>query len=242
MSGSRRGWIGLVRVLATAILTVVLLLAAGVAVLWPLTPSASDAWTRIAADVRPHGGVVAATASRPDRVGTAIIATENSRFGVDFGVDPLGVWRAAEGAILQHDTGAATLEQQLAKRLYTPADHSVRSRITAVEMSLKLDSNYSKATILRMYLSDVYFGHGFYGLDSASAGYFGRPPGQLSWSQASLLAGLVQSPTAYDPYQHLTLARDRQRHVLDRLVATGTLTTAQSAAAYRAPLHLQPSR
>jgi len=89
-----------------------------------------------------------------------------------------------------------------------------------------------------MYLSAVYFGHGFYGLPAAARGYFATAPADLSWAQASMLAGLVQAPSAYDPYAHLDLARRRQRHVLDQLVATGTLTASQADTAFAAPLGL----
>jgi membrane peptidoglycan carboxypeptidase len=85
----------------------------------------------------------------------------------------------------------------------------------------------------------VYYGHGFYGLADAARGYFGTTPARLTWGQASMLAGLVQAPSAYDPYLHLDLARQRQRHVIDRLVATHVLTAAQGDAAFAEPLRLQ---
>jgi membrane peptidoglycan carboxypeptidase len=103
----------------------------------------------------------------------------------------------------------------------------------------KLEARYSKQQILEMYLAAVYFGHGFYGLPAAARGYFEVAPSRLSWAQASLLAGLVQAPTAYDPYTHLDLARSRQRHVLDRLVATRVLTSGEADAAFAAPLGLR---
>ena len=66
-----------------------------------------------------------------------------------------------------------------------------------------------------MYLDDGYDGHGFYGLTSAAEGYFGVQPAALTWSQASLLAGLFQAPSAYDPFRHPDAARTRQEHVLE---------------------------
>ena len=87
-----------------------------------------------------------------------------------------------------------------------------------------------------MYLDAAYFGHGAYGVVDAARTYFGVAPSQLSWAQASMLAGLVNAPTAYDPTAHLHLARSRQRHVLDRLVAVKALTTAQADTIYAAPL------
>ena len=79
-----------------------------------------------------------------------------------------------------------------------------------------------------MYLDDGYFGAGHTGAVAASEGYFGVAPADLTWSQAALLAGLLQAPSAYDPVQHPDLAAARQAHVLDRLVAVGTLTRAQA--------------
>lgn len=90
-----------------------------------------------------------------------------------------------------------------------------------------------------MYLSADYYGNGYWGEVAAARGYFGLRPARLSWAQASMLAGLVQAPSAYDPVRHFALAKQRQRHVLDRLVATRYLTAAQAAAAHRAPLQLR---
>jgi membrane peptidoglycan carboxypeptidase len=208
------------------------------AVLWPLTPSVRDAEHRIAVRLSSHGAEDPSALPRPDKVGIAVIATEDSRFYSHHGLDGLGVLRAAGSAISgsHHDFGGATLDQQLAKNLYT--SNSFAAKIEQVVLSFKFEAQYSKQQILEMYLSEVYFGHGFYGLAAASRGYFGVAPADLTWAQASVLAGLVQAPSAYDPYQHRALAKSRQRHVLDRLVATKTLTAQQADAAYRAPLAL----
>ena len=205
--------------------------------LWPFTPSVADAPKRVTAAL--HGGRELRVLPSPNRVGDAIIATENSRFESDFGVDVVSLARTALSTVTgSGDRGAATLEMQLAKNLYVPHT-DIGSRLRQVTLAFKLDTRYSKSDILRMYLGSVYFGHRYYGLLSASQGYFGLPPEQLSWAQASLLAGLVQAPSVYDPYRRFDLAKARQRHVLDRLVATGELGRAQADAAYAAPLHLR---
>ncbi len=218
---------------------VVLLPIGATGLLWPVTPSVGDAEKRIAARLSAHGANDPAALPRPDRVGVAVIATEDSRFYSHHGLDALGVLRAAGSAASgsRRDFGGATLDQQLAKNLY--ATDSLASKVEQVMLSFKFEAQYNKAQILEMYLSEVYLGHGFYGLAAASRGYFGVAPADLSWAQASVLAGLVQAPSAYDPYQHLALAKSRQRHVLDRLVATHTLTTQQADAAYRASLALR---
>lgn len=217
----------------------VLLPVTAVGVLWPLTPSVGDAEKRIAARLAAHGAKDPEALPRPDKVGVAVIATEDSRFYSHHGLDALGLLRAAGTAVggSGRDYGGATLDQQLAKNLYTSS--SLASKVEQVVLSFKLEAKYSKTQILEMYLSEVYFGHGFYGLGAAARGYFGTAPSNLSWAQASVLAGLVQAPSAYDPYQHLALAKSRQRHVLDRLVATKTLTPQEADAAYNASLALQ---
>lgn len=197
-----------------------------VGVAWPLTPSVGDAESRIAARLAAHGAHDPGALPVPDRVGEAIIATEDSRFRSHHGLDLLGVVRAAL-SVSNGDAGGATLDQQLAKNLWT-GDGGLLSKAEQVELSFKLEARYSKDQILEMYLSAVYFGHGFYGLPAAARGYFGVAPSDLSWAQASLLAGLVQAPSAYDPYRHPALAKSRQGHVLDRLVATHRLSRQQA--------------
>jgi membrane peptidoglycan carboxypeptidase len=211
-----------------------------VAVLWPLTPSVADAGQLVRAHLSASHSAQLAALPQPDRVASALIATEDSRFSQTPGIDPVSVVRAGLATLTgSGDTGAATLEQQLAKNLYFPQDDGLVSKVKEAEISLKLDLRYSKDEILRMYLADVYFGHGFYGLPAAAHGYFGVTPAQLSWAQASMLAGLVQAPSAYDPIDHLSAGRLRQRHVLDRLVANHVLSAAQADAAFAAPLGLQ---
>ena len=211
-----------------------------VAVLWPMTPSVADAGQLVRAHLSASHSAQLEVLPQPDRVASALIATEDSRFSQMPGIDPISVVRAGLATLTgSGDTGAATLEQQLAKNLYFPQDDGLVTKVKEDEISLKLDAGYSKDEILRMYLADVYFGHGFYGLPAAAHGYFGVTPAQLSWAQASMLAGLVQAPSAYDPIDHLSTGRQRQRHVLDRLVATHVLSAAQADAAFAAPLGLQ---
>ncbi len=211
-----------------------------VAGLWPVTPGVHDAGSLIRARLGAHGSPVLTTLAGSDKVVRALVATEDSRFYVTPGVDPISAARAGVALVTGGvDTGAATLEQQLAKNLYFPQDTGLVDKVTEAEVALKLDAAYSKREILLMYLAVVYFGHGYYGLPAAAEGYFGAQPSALTWAQAGLLAGLVQAPSAYDPIEHLGAARLRQRHVLNRLVATGVITAAEADAAFAAPLHLR---
>lgn len=230
----RHRWL---RRFVVVIVVLALLLAAGFGVLWATTPSVADAPARTAAILAAHhapsdNGVL------PPKVSAALLATEDSRFYRDPALDPQGVVRATIGLVTGNpNAGGATIEVQLAKLLYTPGRSDLRAELEQVGLAFKLDARFTKAQILAMYLNAAYFGNGAYGVVAASERYFGLPPADLSWAQASMLAGLVQAPSAYDPHGHLTLARERQAHVLERLVATHVLSQAQAAQAAAAPLN-----
>jgi membrane peptidoglycan carboxypeptidase len=219
------GVIGLLLLLLVALLLLTVLLA----------PSVSNAPQRVASILAAHhapgdGGVV------PTRVSTALLATEDSRYYHDPALDPRGVTRAVIGVVTRNgNDGGATIEQQLAKMLYAPGT-GITAELKQVGVAFRLDQHFSKHTILAMYLDAAYFGDGAYGVTAAAEHYFGVPPDQLSWAQATLLAGLVQAPTAYDPHGHLSQARARQSHVLARLVATHSLTQSQANQIFQSPL------
>jgi membrane peptidoglycan carboxypeptidase len=223
----KRSLIGVVCLLLVAVLAFV--------TVWNLTPGVSDAQARTSAIVASHGGISDAGIS-PQRVSEALVATEDSRFYSHHGLDPESIVRGLYTFATQGTLEGATLDAQLAKLLYSAERSGVWATTQEAMLALKLDDRYSKRQILAMYLDAAYFGHGAWGVEKASRVYFGLPPDQLSWGQASLLAGLVNAPTAYDPTAHLTLARSRQRHVLDRLVATHVLTRAQAEAVFAEPL------
>ena len=203
-----------------------------------VTPPVAGAPALVAAIDREHGSVPV-PAEPSWRFSEASVAAEDDTFYSNDGIDVAGAGRALWGWFTGVDGGGSTITEQLAKVIYTGGRTGVPDRIAQVALALKLDGHYTKRAILSMYLSAVYFGNGYFGVLAASEGYFGVPPGQLSWAQASLLAGLPQAPSLLDPLQHLALAGQRQSYVLDRLVATGVLTRAQAAAAAAAPLGLR---
>jgi membrane peptidoglycan carboxypeptidase len=224
------------RTIAAVMLLVVVVAGSGLALL-ELKPSVTDAARLAAAQLASHhapgdDGVI------PAKVATALLATEDSRFYHDPALDWRGLARAAWGVVTSNpDTGGATIELQLAKLLYTPGRSGPVAELEQAALAIKLDDHFTKDQILAMYLDVAYFGDGAYGITDAAQHYFDLQPGQLSWAQATLLAGLVQAPTAYDPHGHLHLALERRAHVLQRLVATGGLTEAQAVAVQVAPLH-----
>jgi penicillin-binding protein 1A len=161
-------------------------------------------------------------------VAEALVATEDSRYRSSPGLDPVALVKLPLALARGEDPGGATLEQQLAKNLYSGGSQDLAAKAEDAVLALKLDHAYSKDEILHMYLDDGYYGHGHYGLTAAAEGYFGVAPADLTWAQASLLAGLFQAPSDYDPVVHPAAARARQAHVLDRLVSVGTLSRAQA--------------
>jgi hypothetical protein len=225
--------------LTAGALAAVLVLVIATAALLVVTPSVADAGERVRTLAASRGETTGTAV--PAKVEAALLATEDSRYESTPGVDPYGVARWLVGTVEgRPDAGGATIEQQLAKMLYTGGRQQPIDQAEQVGLALKLDRAYSKEQILRMYLSTAYFGHGYYGLEDAARGYFGTTPGRLDWAQAALLAGLVQAPSAYDPVVHPELATSRRGHVLDRLVATHALTAAQASAIDRSGLGLAP--
>jgi membrane peptidoglycan carboxypeptidase len=224
------------RLLVAALAAVWLLLAAAIvsAILLTALPGVGDAQSRVAAILREHGGRSAGLPP-PSRVAESVVAVEDRRFYAHHGIDPQSLLRVAWADLRASggDQGGSTITQQLAKRIYTGDRGGVMVKLAQVGLAIKLERRWSKEQILGMYLDAAYFGDGRWGVAQASEGYFGKPPQRLSWGEASLLAGLVQAPSAYDPRTHLAAAEHRQRHVLDRLVATGTLSRAQADAAAR---------
>jgi len=206
--------------------------------LFLITPSVGDAQARVQQmDRQRH--VAYPGPPVPARFAASLVSTEDHRFYSEPGIDPFAVGRLILGRIRgRPDQGGATLYQQLAKMLYTPGGSGLAVEAEQVTLGIKLALSYPKQQILGMYADVAYFGHGYYGLGAASCGYFGVTPAKLSWPQAAMLAGLVQAPSADDPILHFATARGREAHVLGRLAATGRLSQAQAASAYRQPLRL----
>jgi membrane peptidoglycan carboxypeptidase len=215
---------------------------AAVALLYAFTPKATQATDLAAAQAAEHH-IAFPGPPVPQYFAEALVATEDHRFYADPGVDPLALIRVATSWLTGHtDGGGSTIDQQLAKNLYTSGHSSFPQIVEQVALAVKLNRAYSRAEILRLYAEIAYYGHGYYGLQEASCGYFGRPPAQLTVVQAAMLAGAVNAPTYDDPLVYPAQARARLVHVIDRMAAVGYLTQAQQDAALHAPLGLSAVR
>jgi membrane peptidoglycan carboxypeptidase len=220
--------------------TVAVLLALVAGVLWVMTPSASEA-TQLAQAEAQQQGIAYPGPAAPQNFARPLIATEDHRFYSEPGVDLLAVGRVAWSKVTGGgDQGGATLEQQLAKLLYTPTQTGFNAEVKQVVLAVKLNLAYSKQQILDLYAEAAYYGNGYYGLEAASCGYFGHPAKDLTVSQGAMLAGVVNAPSVDDPVTDPGNARARLEHVIARMVAVGYLTNAQAQQALAAPLGLTP--
>ncbi|MGY1721958.1 biosynthetic peptidoglycan transglycosylase [Blastococcus sp. SYSU DS0533] len=213
------------------------LLPGAFAVGWAVTPGVADAEQRVAARLEAFGGTPS-TGEPPARIAAALLAAEDSRFGSHPGIDWRGALRAPLGVVVGRDLGGSTIQHQLARVLYEDGATDAGARVRSVVLAVELDRAWSDEQLLRMNLDSVYFGHGFYGVRAAAEGYFGLAPDELDRAQATVLAGLVQAPSAYDPLVHPERAAAPPAHVLDRLVAVGTLSRAQADGIGAEPGHL----
>src|SRR5215813_781994 len=178
----------------------------------------------------------------PKPLRDAIIATEDARFYSHFGVDPTGIGRAIyqnfrHGRIVE---GGSTITQQLAKVLFLTPDKSLERKLKEAVLALELERRYSKDRILELYLNQIYFGHGAFGVEAAARTFFGKGVGQLSLPESALLAGLPKAPTTYSPFEHLGAAKRRRHTVLARMVETGILKPEQAKRAGVAEVGLVP--
>src|SRR2546428_546864 len=160
----------------------------------------------------------------------ATISAEDRRFLQHVGVDPIAVARALANS--SAPSGASTITQQLARRLYLAEDASPLALRKAHEalIALQLEANRSKAEILQLYLNDVYYGRGAYGVEAAARVYFGIGAANLDLAHAAYLAGPPQRPSEYDSVIDAA-ARVRQSYVLGRMVEDGWITRPQADAA-----------
>src|SRR5437899_11665902 len=172
----------------------------------------------------------------------AVVAIEDSRFFEHRGLDFVGIARAAftnlvSGRIRQ---GASTITQQLARSLFLSPKRDFDRKVREVLLALKIEQMLNKEQILELYLNQIYFGHGAYGVQSAAQTYFNKDVGQLTVSESAFLAGLPKAPSDYSPYNHQQAAKRRQTVVLKRMTEEGFITPLQASQAIAQPLSFRP--
>ena len=164
----------------------------------------------------------------PDYVGNSVVASEDRTFYSNKGVDPKGIARALVNNLRGGDTqGASTLTQQYVKNYYVDTTSSYSGKFKQAIMAIKIGREKPKKAILGDYLNTVYFGRGAYGIEAASKSFFGKPAKDLSPSEAALLAGILPSPSAWDPAENPDKAQERWGRVLQFMADDGYITSEQ---------------
>jgi penicillin-binding protein 1A len=167
----------------------------------------------------------------------AFIAIEDRRFYSHYGVDPVGIARAAVTNVLHRGVsqGGSTLTQQLAKNLFLTQERTLQRKLQEVELALWLERKHSKNEILELYLNRVYFGSGAYGVEAAAQRYFGKSAKNVTVAEAAMLAGLVKSPSRLAPNRNPEGAEQRAQVVLAAMADAKFITGAQAQASIGHP-------
>lgn len=178
----------------------------------------------------------------PKYVKDAILAVEDARFYSHPGLDVQGILRALWTDIKAKEIiqGGSTITQQLSKMLFLKPEKSLLRKIKEAIIAIQIERNYSKDEILNLYLNQVYFGSGAYGIEAAAQTYFGKSAKYLNISEAALLAGLPKAPTAFSPFKNPERAKQRRFHVLGRMVESGYIKEEESEKAEKSPMPTPP--
>lgn len=189
--------------------------------------------------VRGDSGVSARMKELPKYVPQAFIAIEDRRFYSHFGIDPIGIARAAVANLMRRGVsqGGSTLTQQLAKNLFLTQERTFSRKLQEVVLALWLEQKFSKTEILDLYLNRVYFGAGAYGVEAAAQRYFGKHAREMSLSEAAMLAGLVRSPSRLAPTRNPNGAQRRAQVVLAAMAASGFINDKTAAMSIAQPAH-----
>ena len=165
----------------------------------------------------------------PKSLRDATIAIEDSRFYQHSGVDFRGVARAIfqnlRGKRLAQ--GGSTITQQLARNVYLTQQKTVQRKVQEAVLATLIERHFTKEKILELYLNQVYYGSGAFGVQAASKVYFGKDVDKLDLSECAMLAGLPQKPSGYSPHEYLQSAMDRRDIVLNRMTELGYITPSE---------------
>jgi penicillin-binding protein 1A len=169
----------------------------------------------------------------PKDLTQAVIAVEDTRFLEHPGLDIVGIGRAAwtnlkKGGRFQ---GASTITQQLARALFLTPERTYTRKVKELILAIKMEWVLTKDQILEMYLNQIYFGHGAYGIAAATLTYFDKSVTELSLPEAAFLAGLPKAPNNYSPYRNPDLAKSRKELVLRRMIEAGFITKEEAQTA-----------
>ncbi len=155
----------------------------------------------------------------PKTLKDAVVATEDPRFYTHPGIDLLGISRAALHNIMagRFAEGGSTITQQLTRALFLTPRKTITRKIREIILAWQIEHRYSKDEILELYLNQIYFGHGAYGVEAAAKAYFDKSASELTLGECAVLAGLPRAPNRYSPLRYPLRALQRRNHVLLRM-------------------------
>ena len=172
----------------------------------------------------------------------AVLAIEDSRFYEHNGIDYLGVLRAAVANLgREKSQGASTITMQVARNVYLTSEKTYTRKIYEMLLTLKLEHQLSKDQILEIYMNQIFLGNRAYGFAAAAETYFGKPLKDVTIAEAAMLAGIPKFPSTANPIANFARARERQLHIIDRMVENSFITADQAAQAKAQELHIRPS-
>lgn len=176
----------------------------------------------------------------PKDLQNAFVAVEDNRFYDHIGVDPKGILRAVVSNITSKEVaeGGSTITQQLAKNAYLTQERTMKRKIQEVFLALRLEQQYTKQEILELYLNQIYFGQGAYGVQAAAKTYFGKDVSELDTNECAVLAGIPKSPNYYSPLNSMEAAQERKATVLDQMVKYGYMNAMTANSLKKEPLKL----
>ena len=175
---------------------------------------------------------------------SAMLATEDRKFYEHSGYDIYAIIRAAK-AYIDHEgeirQGGSTITQQLARTVYLTNEKTVERKVKEIFLAVGLEKKYTKNEILEFYINNIYFANGYYGIQAASIGYFGKPAGELTLSEAAFLCGIPNSPSDYNPLKRFDNTIERRNSVLKQMKDNKDITQEEYEAAVKEQIVLTSS-
>ncbi|WP_027170415.1 penicillin-binding protein 1A [Mesorhizobium sp. WSM3224] len=183
----------------------------------------------------------------PDRVKAAFMSAEDKNFYNHPGIDITGLGRAIVVNLQnfgsgRRQVGASTITQQVAKNFLLSSDQTYERKIKEMILAFRIEQAYSKDRILELYLNEIFFGFGAYGVAGAALTYFDKSVNELTVAEAAYLASLPKGPNNYHPFKHADRALERRNWVIDQMVENGYVTREEGDKAKAEPLGVTPRR
>jgi len=170
----------------------------------------------------------------------ATLAVEDSNFYYHFGIDPKAIFRAfitniKAGHVVE---GGSTITQQLTKTMFLSRERTLPRKVKEAILAVRLELVFTKDEILEMYLNQIYYGHGTYGVEAAARNYFGKSVKDLTIAECAMIASLPKAPNNYSPYRNPKRARKRRNHVIRRMENISFINQEEAELALQEDFHL----